>query len=185
MTHDFTAVAQTYWIAHSADAVNSGVLAPGESISTGLDYLETYDSPLVQQQRIALITHNYSAAVVSWLETLRLREPAAHLADYRWRKETGGLTLTSGVRMQTDRISQSQLTSTLIAMAEGMVPSPVKWKALSGWVDMTEADIRAAASEVAEHVAKCFAAEDVVAAQIAADPTINVEAAFDAAYAGV
>lgn len=184
MTHEFTAVTTTYWIAHSRDLISSGVLEPGEHVSSGLNYFETYDSPLMQQTRLASLEQDYSRAVLEWLDIKRLRDPLAHLADYRWRKETGGIVLTSGVHMQTDRISQSQLSSTLIAMAEGMVAEPVKWKAISGWVDMSLADIRAAATEVAEHVAKCFAAEEAVVPQVAADPTIDVEAAFDAAYAG-
>jgi len=182
MTHDFTATTPTYWIAHSRGDVQSGFLAEGERISTGLDYLETHDSPLVQQQRIAALAQDYPRAVAEWHETLRLRDPLEHLADYRWQKETGGLTLTTGPRIHTDRISQSQMTSTLTALTEGMVQEPVQWKTESGWLSWTRADLVAAATEVAAHVSKCFQAEKVVAAQVADDPTIDVKAAFDAAY---
>lgn len=182
MTHDFTAVTPTYWIAHSRGDVQSGFLAAGERISTGLDYLETHDSPLVQQQRIAALAQDYPRAVAEWLETLRLRDPLAHLAEYRWQKETGGLDLATGIRVRTDRVSQSQMTSTLTALAEGMVSEPVQWKAVTGWVAWTRADLKQAATEVAEHVRKCFAAEEVVALQVTDDPTIDVGAAFDAAY---
>ena len=184
MTYNFTATVTTYWIAHSPGDLNEGVLEPGESVSTGLDYLETYTSGLTQSERLGALKSNYDVAAAQWRETLRLQDPVAHLADYRWQKETGGLVLASSVHMQTDRISQSQLTSALIALSEGMIPSPVKWKSLNGWVDMTVEDIRAASTEVAEHVSKCFAAEDVVAGQLVTDPTLDVETAFDAAYAG-
>lgn len=182
MTHDFTAVTPTYWIAHSRRDVQSGFLEEGEHISTGLEYLETYESPLVQQQRIAALAQDYPRAVAEWLETLRLRDPLMRLADYRWRKETGGLELTTGIRIQTGRTSQSQMTSTLTALAEGMVGEPVIWKAVSGWVAWTRLDLKQAATEVAEHVRKCFAAEEITMLQVADDPTIDVESAFDAAY---
>jgi hypothetical protein len=182
MTHDFTAVIPTYWIAHSRGDVRSGFLAEGERISTGLDYLETHVSPLVQQQRIAALAQDYPRAVAEWLEMLRLRDPFAHLADYRWRKETGGLTLTTGVRVLTTRESQSQMTSTIVALKEGLVSEPVQWKAETGWVAMTLEQMRAAAAEVAEHVSKCFTAEEIVSAQLVENPDLDVEAAFDVAY---
>ena len=185
MTNSFTAVTPTYWIAHSSDQILSDLLAAGESVSTGLDYLETYDSPLVQQQRLAALAQNYDVAVAQWRETLRLQDPVAHLADYRWQKETGGLTLTTGPRIRTDRISQSQMTSTLTALAENMVPEPIQWKAESGWVSWTRLQLKAAATEVASHVSKCFQAEETVALQLPTDPTLDVEAAFDAAYAAL
>jgi hypothetical protein len=184
MTHNFTAVNPTYWIAHSLGTIQSGYLDEGQSLSTGQDYFENYDNPLVQKQRLAALAQDYPAAVAQWLEVLRLRDPLAHLADYRWQKETGGLTLTTGARIRTGRVSQSQMTSTLTALNEGMVQEPVQWKAESGWLAWNRADLVAAATEVATHVNKCFAAEEVVALELADDPTIDVEAAFDAAYAG-
>ncbi len=185
MTHSFTATVTTYWIAHDPHDLNQGVLEPGDSISTGLDYLETYTSGLTQQQRLGALKSNYDVAADQWRETLRLQDPIAHLADYRWQKETGGLTLTTGPLIRTDRISQSQMTSTLTALAENMVAEPVQWKAESGWVSWTRVQLKAAATEVAHHVAKCFQAEETVALQLPTDPTLDVEAAFDAAYAAL
>lgn len=185
MTHNFTATETTYWIAHEIGSLTDGVLEPGESVSTGLDYFETYTSGLTQSQRLGALKSNYEVAAAQWRETLRLQDPVAHLADYRWQKETGGLTLTTGPRIRTDRISQSQMTSTLTALAEQMVPEPVQWKAESGWVSMTRVQLKAAATEVANHVSKCFQAEEMVALDIEEDPTIDVEAAFDAAYAAL
>lgn len=182
MTHHFEADKRTFWVSHSEDALEHGVLDAGESLDTGQPYLETYTSPREWSRRLNFLRKNYAAALAEWLEVLRLRDPLAHLADYRWRKETGGLDLTTGIRVRTDRVSQSQMTSTLTALAEGMVQEPVQWKAESGWVTWTRADLKQAATEVAEHVRKCFAAEEAVALEVAGDPTIDVEAAFDAAY---
>ena len=182
MTHHFDADTQTFWIAHAEDVLEHGILGAGESLDTGQPFLETYTDIRDWNRRLVFLRKNYAAALAEWLETLRLRDPLAHLADYRWRKETGGLDLTTGIRVRTDRTSQSQMTSSLTALAEGMVAEPVMWKAESGWVAWTRADLVAAATEVAAHVAKCFAAEEVVALEVAEDPTIDVEAAFDAAY---
>ena len=183
MTHSFTATVTTYWIAHDPYDLNQGVLEPGESVSTGLDYLETYTSGLTQSARIGALKSNYNVAAAQWRETLRLQDPVARLADYRWQKETGGLTLSTGPRIRTDRTSQSQMTSTMAALAENMVAEPVQWKAESGWVAWTRVQLKAAATEVAHHVAKCFQAEEVVALQLPSDPALDVEAAFDVAYA--
>ena len=185
MTHSFTATVTTYWIAHDPYDLNQGVLEPGESISTGLDYLETYTSALTQSARIGALKSNYNVAAAQWREALRLQDPVAHLADYRWQKETGGLTLSTGPLIRTDRISQSQMTSTLTALAENMVAEPIQWKAESGWVALTRLELKAAATEVAHHVAKCFQAEELASLELTVDPSLNVEAAFDAAYTGL
>lgn len=182
MTNTFIAEEKTLWIAHSTDALEHGVLEAGERVDSGLDYLETYTDARQWNIRLNILRKDYPAGLAQWLEVLRLRDPMAHLADYRWRKETGGLTLTTGETVLTTRESQSQMTSTLTALAEGMVQEPVQWKAQSGWVSWTRDDLKMAATEVAEHIRKCFAAEEVVAGQIAVDPTTDVEAAFDAAY---
>jgi len=183
MTHNFVSDEMTYWIAHELGTIQSGTLEAEVELSTGLAYLETYSTNPEQQLRLHKLETNYAAALAEWKETLRLQDPVAHLADYRWQKETGGLTLTTGPLIRTDRISQSQMTSTLTALAEQMVPEPVQWKAESGWVSMTRLQLKAAATEVANHVSKCFQAEELVALEIEEDPAIDVEAAFDAAYA--
>ena len=185
MTNSFVATTQTFWIAHDEDELEHGVIEAGERIDTGLPYLETYEDPRQWNGRVVLLRKDYPTALARWLETVRLRDPLAHLADYRWQKETGGLTLTTGPLIRTDRISQSQMTSTLTALAENMVAEPVQWKAESGWVSWTRVQLKAAATEVAHHVAKCFQAEETVALQLPDDPTLDVEAAFDAAYAAL
>lgn len=182
MSHSYTASEPTYWIAHSRDHVASGFLAEGQSISSGADYFETYGSVRVQSARLSALKNDYEKAVAEWQETLRLRDPVEKLADYRWRRETGGLTLSTGPIIATSRESQSQMTGTVVAMKEGLVAEPVQWKAESGWVPMTLQQMFAASAEVAAHVARCFAAEGMVLADLESDPDLDVEAAFDAAY---
>ena len=182
MTTHFAAEKQTFWIAHSEEALEQGILEAGEALDTGQPNLETYADPREWNRRLVLLRKDYPRALAEWLEAKRLRDPLAHLADYRWQRETGGLTLTTGPRIQTTRESQAQMTSTLVALAEGMVAEPVQWKAETGWVPMTLAQLKTAATEVANHVAKCFEAEEYVALELADDPTLDVEAAFEAAY---
>lgn len=182
MTHHFTATETTYWIAHDRDEIASGTLEAGQSISTGREYLETYTDFQQWRAQLETLRVNYDAAVQAWKEIERLRDPLAHLADYRWRKETGGFTLTSGARVSTTRESQAMLNSTLTALANGMVQEPVRWKAETGWIDLTADQLRSAATEVVGHVNRCFQAEQRVAALLIADPTLNVEVAFDAEY---
>ena len=183
MTHDFTAVIQTYWIAHGPDALHYGVLEPDQPMQTGLPYLETYPSQRAQDCRIADLRRDYAPAVAEWLETLRLRDPVAKLADYRWRRETGGMTLPDGTEILTTREAQAQITSTMLSMNVGIVEPPVRWKAQSGWVSLGLAELVFVAAAVALHVKVCFQAEEEVQAQLAGDPGLDVVSSFDATYA--
>ena len=183
MTHTFTADAETFWIAHSEDALEHGVLAPHETIQTGLDHLETYTGPREWSGRINLLRKDYDRAVAEWQETLRLRNPVARLADHRWQRETGGVTCGNGAMLHTTRESQSQMTSTIVSMQEKLVPSPVPWKAANGWYVMDLYQMKAAAARVAAHVARCFKAEEIVLHQLQEDETLNVVDAFETVYA--
>jgi hypothetical protein len=184
MTHDFVAEVKTFWITHGPE-IETGELEAGQRMTTGRPYFETYSSPRRRAERLSALRDDYARALTEWLEVLRLRDPLAHLADYRWRKETGGVTCSNGAELYTTRESQSQMTSTLVALAEELIPSPVPWKAQNGWYMMDLAAMRTASTEVAAHNRKCFAAEETVIAQLADDPTLDVEAAFDAAYGGL
>ncbi|SDG19292.1 protein of unknown function [Sulfitobacter delicatus] len=120
------------------------------------------------------------------------REPLlrAHLldglADLRWQRETGGITLPDGTPVRTDRHTQSQLTAAVVQVQAGVL-SEVRWKLDTGFVTLSGPEITAIATAVTGHVAACFAAEETVAAQIAAAATvedlraIDIQAAFDAA----
>jgi hypothetical protein len=185
MTHDLTADRKTYWIAHDSDKIESGVLPEGGTLSTGMAYLETYTSPLVQQTRLHRLRGNYRTALGEWLETLRLRDPFQFLADYRWRKETGGITLPSGVRIHTDQTTQSKITSMILGLSSGLVVEPISWKAQNGWVSLSQADMFAMAGAVTTHVKRCFAAEEHVLGLLAESDTVNVTAAFDQAYEAI
>jgi len=161
------------------------MLAPGERISTGLDHLETHNSALVQRQRLDALKRDYPKALAEWLETLRLRDPFAKLADHRWRYETAGLDLPGGQRIQTTRESQAQITAVINSLQLSLITEPVTYKLDSGWAELTTAQVTAVAQAVGAHVKACFRAERVVAAQLDAmdDPTkADVAGLFQAAY---
>ena len=183
--HSFTAETQTYWIAHGLDALHQGVLEPGQSMQTGLPYLETYPSQRAQDRRIVALRKDYDSAVEQWRETLRLRDPVAKLADHRWRYETAGLDLPGGQRIQTTRESQAQLTAVINSLQLGLITEPVTYKLDSGWAELTTAQVTAVAQAVGAHVKACFRAERTVAAQLDSmeDPTnADVTGLFEAAY---
>ena len=185
MTHSLTALSRTFWIAHSTDDLQSGMLDPGERISTGLDHLETHNGALVQRQRLDTLKRDYPKALAEWLETLRLRDPFAKLADHRWRNETAGLDLPGGQRIQTTRESQAQITAVVNSLQMGLISEPVTYKLDSGWADLTAAEVTAVAQAVGGHVKACFRAERAVAAQLEAteDPaSADVVALFQTEY---
>ena len=182
MTHSYTATKPTYWIAHSQDHLASGFLAEGQSISSGADHFETYDSARVQAARLVTLRSDYEKAVAEWQETLRLRDPVEKLADYRWRIETGGMVLPDGTNILTTREAQAQITSTVLSLSIGSVTPPVRWKAESGWVSLDVEEMGFLAAAVSLHVKVCFMAEEAVQGQLENEPTLDVEQAFDTAY---
>lgn len=185
MTHDLTATSRTFWIAHSPHDLQHGILEPGARISTGLDHLETHESPLIQRQRLEALARDYPKALAEWLETLRLKDPFAKLADHRWRFETAGLDLPGGQRIQTTRESQAQITAVVNALQLGLISEPVTYKLDSGWAELSVAQVTAVAQAVSAHVKACFEAERSVCAQLTAmeEPaSADIAALFQVAY---
>lgn len=118
--------------------------------------------------------------------TLRTRKYAA-LAELRWQRETGGLTLNGGQHILTTRESQMQIASTVQSIQAGLITGPVDWKCANGWVQFAPQDILAIAQAVTSHVKRCFAAERHVFEQIQAQTgdvsQIDIAQAFEAALA--
>lgn len=76
----------------------------------------------------------------------------------RWQIETGGLTLPNGVHVATGIDDQNRITS-VITNAELAGVEVVDFKAASGWVSVTVAELKAVAAAIALHVQRCFTAE--------------------------
>jgi hypothetical protein len=92
------------------------------------------------------------------------------LADYRYEKEVGGVTVSS-VPVNTDRETQSKLIAVRI-LAKEDVNYSVDWKGTDGFVTLNAATIIAIADAVATYVQACFSREKVLSAAInaAQDP---------------
>jgi len=53
MSSTFVATVETYWIAHDGVEVKAhGVIEPGQQVSTGQPYLETFTSPRAYNARL-------------------------------------------------------------------------------------------------------------------------------------
>lgn len=105
----------------------------------------------------------------------------ALLADLRWRKETGGITV-GGMFVATD--DRSKLLLQGARTAADADPDHVEgWKTSNGeWVDLDASTIIALSNAVRSHVSACFALERDIATQIEAE-TITTREQVEAAFA--
>lgn len=109
------------------------------------------------------------------------------LADYRFTFEVSGLELAGGLRVLTDRESQSQLSNAYVTLKNGLIPD-TDWKAENGWQLVDLAQIEPIARAVAAHGRGCFRGERVVQGLITAAQTvqelevINIQERFQSAY---
>lgn len=109
----------------------------------------------------------------------------AAVTAFRWKVETGGITLPSGVAVATAIDDQNRITS-VVANAERAGLDEVDFKSAQGWVKITLAELQAIAAAVARHVQACFSAErahheaiDALQAQHSSAPQV-LQAALNA-----
>ncbi|HYD66997.1 DUF4376 domain-containing protein [Azospirillum sp.] len=108
------------------------------------------------------------------------QQAKARVAARRFMAETGGLTLPDGTGLRTDRESQAMIGNA-VALAQLEPDAPVAFKAASGWVTLTGAQMQAVGRAVGAHVRACFAREQAIGALIdAADTVDEVLATYDA-----
>lgn len=100
----------------------------------------------------------------------RLRERATAL---RWEHETGGITV-GGVLVLTGIEDQNRIATALIG-----APATLDFKADSGWVTLTLAELQAVAAAITTHVQACFTAERAHHEAINALPSLAAVAAYD------
>lgn len=102
----------------------------------------------------------------------------ARATDARWRRETGGITLPNGVHVGTSIEDQNRITS-VIANAQLAGVSTVDFKATTGWVTLTLAEVQGIAAAIALHVQACFSAERAHHEAIEALTSIEALQAYD------
>ena len=97
---------------------------------------------------------------------------ADQIAARRFQVETGGVTV-AGVKLNTERDSQSLLTGA--AFAASIDPDyRIKWKAETGFVDLTGEQVMGIASQVRAFVQACFNREAELLGAVA-DGSITAE----------
>lgn len=93
---------------------------------------------------------------VKSLDELKADLVAAATAE-RWARETGGISI-GGVQVGTNLDDQNRLSGVLSAIQLGGLES-VDFKAQSGWVQLTAAELQGIALAISAHVQACFTAE--------------------------
>ena len=96
----------------------------------------------------------------------------------RWAIETGGVTFPDGTRVASTTEDQNRIT-TVIANAALAGVSSVDFKAASGWVSLTLAELQGVAAAIALHVQACFSAERTHHEAIEALTTLAQAQAYD------
>ncbi|MBK3446372.1 DUF4376 domain-containing protein [Pseudomonas lactis] len=109
-------------------------------------------------ERKVVLVKRKQVAMTAGEKAARDEEVTAQWADQiaarRFQVETGGVTV-EGVQINTDRDSQSLLTGA--AFAASLDPGyHIKWKAATGFVDLTGEQILGIASQVRAFVQACF-----------------------------
>jgi len=105
--------------------------------------------------KVEMIDNGQDITSGTWLSEISKELKLAVLADIRWRKEIGGITLMDGSKMWSDRDTQSKLAA---AKAEAVADPTfsVRWKGIDGWVALDATAIVGVANAVRDHVKACF-----------------------------
>lgn len=133
---------------------------PEEDISGELGPKKKWGAEVLtlDAERQVVLVKRKQVAMTAGEKAARDEEVTAQWADQiaarRFQVETGGVTV-EGVQINTDRDSQSLLTGA--AFAASLDPGyHIKWKAATGFVDLTGEQILGIASQVRAFVQACF-----------------------------
>lgn len=101
--------------------------------------------------------------VQQWnVQPIAVEDAKARLRDAatakRWAVETGGITLAGGLSVLTGIEDQDRINAAITNM-ERYELEEIDFKAASGWVTLTLAELRDIGREIALHVQACFSAE--------------------------
>lgn len=115
---------------------------------------------------------------VAVVETLKGR-----VAAKRYTIETGGVDFGNGSVVQSDREDQSMINGAITFFALNTAVKDVDFKAKSGWVKMTKAQVTAIAGPIGLFVQACFSRERAICEAIdaAGEDTVAAITAYKAA----
>ena len=126
-------------------------------------------------RKVVIVTHkqvNMTAKEKAARDELIAAQWVDQIAARRFEVETGGVTV-AGVKLNTERDSQSLLTGA--AFAATLDPAyHIKWKAATGFVDLTGEQVIGLASQVRAFVQACFNREAELLGAVA-DGSITAE----------
>ena len=130
-------------------------------------------------------------------EVLAVQYPPGTLETYtgfkRWHKEQGGITLTSGMPIETNDRAQAKISGAMLAAkyppasakappGGGGIAFTTKWHAADGTVWPLDTPAIVAMNDALQlHIDQCFEASSAVVAGIA-DGTITTREQIDAAF---
>ena len=133
---------------------------PEEDISGELGTNKKWGAEVLtlDEERQVVLVKRKQVAMTAGEKAARDEELTAQWADQiaarRFQVETGGVTV-AGVQINTERDSQSLLTGA--AFAASLDPGyQIKWKAATGFVDLTGEQILGISSQVRAFVQACF-----------------------------
>lgn len=111
---------------------------------------------LIETKRV-VATYTVHDIPIEQIRDAKLQEAT----DMRWQVMTGGMTLPNGVSIGTGIDDQNRITSVVAnASLAGLTDTDeVDFKAESGWVRATIADIKGIAGAVGQFVQACYTAE--------------------------
>ncbi|AVT13507.1 MULTISPECIES: DUF4376 domain-containing protein [Paracidovorax] len=128
----------------------------------------------VQCWRVVSLQEKEASGLLA-MEQARLN---AAVTARRWDVETSGITLPGGLRIETARADQDAITRVLVN-AEAAGITEVRFKAASGWVELSLEQLRQIANAVALHVQACYDAEHAHHAAIHGLTTLAQALAYD------
>ena len=130
---------------------------------------------LDNERQVVLVTRKQvamTAAEKAARDSAIAAEWTGRIAARRFQAETGGVTV-QGIPVNTERDSQALLTGA--AFAASLDPGyHIKWKAATGFVDLTGEQILGIASQVRAFVQACFSREAELLGAVA-DGSITAE----------
>lgn len=131
---------------------------------------------LIESKRV-VVTYDVVDIGIEELRESKLQEAT----DMRWQVMTGGMILPNGVAVGTTIDDQNRITS-VVANAElaGLTDADeVDFKAVSGWVRITIAEVKQIAGAIGQFVQACYTAERTHHEAIEALETREEIAAYD------
>lgn len=133
---------------------------------------EKYNTP-ENQSIVADVIANYDTLKIEILKQDKL----ADLADYRFAKETAGITISNAI-IRTDLESQAMINGA-VAYVTLNPTALIDWKADGSWVQIDKDTVIAIGNAVGAHVQACYSRERTHAEAIAALTTPEEIAAYD------